>query len=90
MYDEKTSKNFYLDFIYNFGLLGSLPYLYLIFYTIKRIKFEKSGYINIEMTFFIFFTLILPFLTLSLGDIYIGSVVYLYWSTLLNSNRVYS
>lgn len=90
LYDEKTSKNFYLDFIYNFGLLGLLPYLYLIFYTIKRIKFEKSGYISIEMIFFIFFTLILPFLTLSLGDIYIGSVVYLYWSTLLNSNRVYS
>ncbi len=90
LYDEKTSKNFYLDFIYNFGLLGLLPYLYLIFYTIKRIKFEKSGYINIEMTFFIFFTLILPFLTLSLGDIYIGSIVYLYWSTLLNSNRLYS
>ncbi len=87
MYEQQTSKNFYLDFIYNFGLLGLMPILYLIFYTIKKIKFQKHGYVNNEMIFFIFFVLILPFLTLSLGDIFIGSIIYLYWSTLLSSNQ---
>ena len=88
LYDVKASKNFYLDFIYNFGILGLLPFLNLIFYTIKKIRFQKSGYINNDMIFFIFFIFILPFLTLSLGDIFVGSIIYLYWSTLLNSNQV--
>ena len=88
LYEVKTSKNFYLDFIYNFGLLALIPFLNLIFYTIKKIRFQKSGYINNDMIFFIFFIFILPFLTLSLGDIFVGSIVYLYWSTLLNSNQL--
>ena len=88
LYEVKASKNFYLDFIYNFGLLGLLPVLNLVFYTIKKIKFRKSGYINSDMIFFIFFILILPFFTLSLGDIFVGSIIYLYWSTLLNTNEV--
>ena len=88
LYEVKISKNFYLDFIYNFGLLGLLPFLNLIFYTIKKISFRKSGYLNNDMIFFIFFIFILPFLTLSLGDIFVGSIIYLYWSTLLNTNKV--
>tara|TARA_B100000989_G_C19532886_1_gene471174 strand:- start:3420 stop:5750 length:2331 start_codon:yes stop_codon:yes gene_type:complete len=86
MYEIQAASNFYLDFIYNFGLLGLMPLLFLIIHTIKKIKSPKSGYLNFDMISFIFFILVFPSFTLSLGDIFIGSIVYLHWSILLKKN----
>ena len=86
MYEIQAASNFYLDFIYNFGLLGLMPFLFLIIHTIKKIKSPKSGYLNFDMISFIFFILVFPSFTLSLGDIFIGSIVYLHWSILLKKN----
>jgi len=87
MYKIKAASNFYIDFVYNFGLFGLIPLLYLIFYSIKKIKISNSGFLNFDMISFIFFVVVFPLLTLSLSDVFIGSVIYLYWSTFLVKNR---
>jgi hypothetical protein len=82
--------SFYQDFIYNFGLVSLIPLLYLIYYTVKKIKNRISSTSNIEMMFFIFFVIGYPLLAVSLNDIYIGSIIYLYWSTLINTKKTFS
>jgi hypothetical protein len=83
MYKINAASNFYIDFLFNFGLFGLIPLLYLIFYSIKKIKISNSGFLNFDMVSFIFFIIVFPLLTSSLSDVFIGSVVYLYWSTFL-------
>ena len=78
--------NYYLDFIYNFGLVSLIPFVILVFLTIRKTLLLKRNFILDTQQATKFFILILTlfidsFLKVSLKQPYIGIIVFFIWGT---------
>ena len=87
---EKGTFNFYLDYIYNFGLISLIPILTLIYYTIKTsYKFRKKIFKNFQnhILFFLFIFIIFIDSRTGLKQPFIGIVYYFIWGIYLSKIR---
>ena len=76
--------NYYLDFIYNFGLVSLIPFVILVFLTIRKTLLLKRNFILDTQQATKFFILILTlfidsFLKVSLKQPYIGIIIFFIW-----------
>ena len=76
--------NYYLDFIYNFGLVSLIPLIILMFLTIRKTLVLKNTFILDPQNASKFFILILilfldSFLKVSLKQPYIGIIIFFIW-----------
>lgn len=76
--------NYYLDFIYNFGLIAITPLFLLIFLTIKNTYIKRKSLIINQKNLALFFVVILvlfvdSFLKVSLKQPYIGIILMFIW-----------
>nr|WP_314566412.1 hypothetical protein [uncultured Pseudomonas sp.] len=83
-----SALNYYLDFAYNFGLIGLLPLIWLAFYTFMQVgrqwrKFwEVSAYMGL-MVIVVFMLLIDSSLKVGLRQPYSGVIMFFLWGMLL-------
>ncbi len=89
---EKGTFNYYLDYIYNFGLISLIPILVLIYYTINttyklKNKIFKNFSNHILFFLFIFIIFIDSFLRTGLKQPFIGIVYYFIWGIYLSKIR---
>lgn len=92
---EKGTFNYYLDYIYNFGLISLIPMLFLIYYTIEttyklRHKIFKNFSNHILFFLFLFIIFIDSFLRTGLKQPFIGIVYYFIWGIYLSRMRTTS
>ena len=88
LYEFYLAQNYFIDLIYNFGFVTLLPLIFSFYYTfLKIINSKLSDYKN-ETLYFILFTILLPFFSLSFNDIYIGSLSFFYWSVIINNDLI--
>lgn len=90
--NEKGTFNYYLDYIYNFGLISLIPLLFLIYYTIEttyklRKKVFKNFSNHILFFLFIFILFIDSFLRTGLKQPFIGIIYYFIWGIYLSKIR---
>lgn len=85
--------NFYIDYVYNFGFLSLIPFLFLISYTIiktyrlKKIIFKNNlNYVLFYL--FIFIIFIDSFLRTGLKQPFIGIIYYLIWGIYLSKLHI--
>jgi len=83
-----SAHNYYLDLIYNFGIISLLPFLYLIFQTIKKCKAGMSHHLgcsNFAMLVLLvsFYVLIDNSLKVSFRQPYPGMMIFFLWGVLL-------
>ena len=81
--------NFYLDYIYNFGFISFVPFVYLVIYTIhKTIKYKDTIFrTNINYVLFYLFLFIIfidSFLRTGLKQPFIGIIYYIMWGIYLS------
>ncbi len=89
-----SAQNYYLDLVYNFGILAIAPLISLIFYTVIQVVhiIKKAGYIDKRdpLMFFslsgivLFLLLADNFLKVSLRQPYSGIFTFFLWGLLLN------
>jgi len=89
-----SARNYYLDFVYNFGLLAILPLCGLIFYTLRKqvnvivVLRRNKKYLNIGtfvLSSVVFFLLIVDnALNVSLRQPYSGIFTFFLWGLLIN------
>ncbi len=89
-----SAYNYYLDFIYNFGLLPIIPLLWLIFYTLRQsVSFycgakymnHKQGIIILTLSGIVFFLILIDNLfNVSLRQPYSGVFTFFMWGLLIN------
>jgi hypothetical protein len=77
-----TSFNYYIDFIYNFGIITFLPLLYLILSFIKKFSYNFN-YVSNHIIFLGFMILIFilldTFIKSSLREIFTGNLLFFLW-----------
>jgi len=83
-----SAHNYYLDLIYNFGVISVLPFIYLIFLTIRSCwQVTKSGLLTPGLAILItvvgFFIFADNFLKVSFRQPYPGMVIFFLWGVLL-------
>ena len=84
-----SASNYYLDLLYNFGAVSLLPFLYLIFATLRKcwkahkVKQMKPSLLMLMMVVF-FFILIDNFLHMSFRQPYSGMIIFFLWGLLLS------
>lgn len=89
-----SAHNYYLDFVYNFGLLAIVPLFWLIFYTFKQVvncvKNTRSTSKRVDLVVFtlsgvVFFLLLMDnLLNVSLRQPYSGIVTFFLWGLLIS------
>lgn len=78
-----TSFNYFVDIVYNLGIITLLPYIFLFsIYFRKYLTYSKVH--NIDFIFFLssailIFLIVDTFIKSSLREIYIGSLIYFLW-----------
>ena len=82
--------NFYLDFIYNFGLLSLIPLVYLIYKTISATYHQKNEVFKNKQNYLIYSILLFIlffdcFVRVSLKQPYIGIIFYFLWGICLSN-----
>jgi len=83
-----SAHNYYLDLIYNFGVISILPFIYLIILTIRSCwQVTKSGLLTPSLAILItvvgFFVFADNFLKVSFRQPYPGMVMFFLWGVLL-------
>ncbi len=81
--------NYYLDLIYNYGLIAAVPFLYLVGYTGRRlVRTWKTGMLTSDRlclaTIVLFYVLVANSFSVSLRQPYPGIVEFFLWGILLN------
>src|SRR5690606_290620 len=83
-----SAHNYYLDLVYNFGVISLLPFLYLILYTIKNIYINIRHHApSLELLalagLVLFFVLIDNSLKVGFRQPYPGIIMFFLWGVLL-------
>jgi len=84
-----SAQNYYLDLLYNFGLLALLPLIYLVIYTIKlyRANYQNGRlqYNTIGLAVIVFFFILIDNSTkVSFRQPYSGIIIFFLWGVLLS------
>lgn len=84
-----SAHNYYLDFAYNFGVIGMFPFLVLLFYTLCIIALRfKQVWARTDLLgltgVLIFFLLVDNFLKVGLRQPYPGILMFFFWGVLLS------
>jgi len=86
-YEYPSAHNYYLDFVYHFGLIAILPLLYLIFITIRSaFRSRKHIFSNpiLGLTFVVFFIVLIDSsLKVGFRQPYPGVYMFFVWGILL-------
>ena len=82
-----SAHNYYLDLVYNFGLISLLPFMYLVYLSIKSVGYavvnssDRPSLIMLVVLMF-FFIFIDNFLKVGFSQPYPGMMMFFFWGIL--------
>ena len=84
-----SAHNYYLDFIYNFGFIAFLPFLWIIYYTLRLVFLERDKIMErsdlLGLTIVVFLLIFVDnSMKVGLRQPYPGTITFFLWGVLVS------